>query len=487
MASQSGGHYVPRLAIALASLVPYILVAAGAVFFRQDVVQDLATSRGDISIVEGLSTAGYAFGALMAGDLINRFQQRHMFLAGQCAFIAGWLLVALAPGVFAYGAGRILAGLATGTLLVTSLPPVMRQFPVERTPLSAAFVNLGLFGAIAAGPLVGGLVASEHGWRFLYGAFCGLGVLNLIVAVIVLPPTEPYNRDLPFDFTGLSLGFLGSVLPFWASGALQSYGFGAPIVAVPLGVGLACFLALMLVEYHKREALSPVEKMWTTLPVVGTLVAMAGGGVFVTLMQLTGQLLLMVEHRSPLEAGLAFWPQVVGAALAAAALGFVFRTRYLPMLAFAGMLLLVAGGALLVLFEPGDSDAHLLTAVGLLGLGAGGTVSPGLFVAGLSLPSQLLGRIFALIELVRSVADFIMSPVVLKVATDASSVPPVSVGGLHFGLWITLSIAVAATILGGAIYVLGGSGLQTPDLQRWLDGKGGAVRSPLLLASLRGD
>ena len=145
------------------------------------------------------------------------------------------------------------------------------------------------------------------------------------------------------------------------------------------------------------------------------------------------------------------------------------------------------GGALLVVYRPGGSTAQLLTSVGLLGLGAGATVSPGLFVAGLSLPSQLLGRIFALIELVRSVADFIMSPVVLKVATDASSVPPVSVGGLHFGLWITLSIAIAATILGGAIYVLGGSGLQTPDLQRWLDGKGGAVRSPLLLASLRGD
>ncbi|HLH98853.1 MAG TPA: hypothetical protein VKW08_27400 [Xanthobacteraceae bacterium] len=38
---------------------------------------------------------------------------------------------------------------------------------------------------------------------------------------------------------------------------------------------------------------------------------------------------------------------------------------------------------------------------GLLGLGAGATVSPGLFLAGLSLPTQFIGRILALVELVR--------------------------------------------------------------------------------------
>jgi hypothetical protein len=362
----------------------------------------------------------------------------------------------------------------------------MRQFPAARLPLTAAFVNLGLFGAIAAGPLVGGLVASEHGWRFLYGAFCGLGVLNLAVGALVLPSSEPYNPDLPFDFAGLSLGFLGSVLPFFASGALQSYGFAAPIVAVPLGVGLVCFLALMLVEYHKRDALSPVSKMWTTLPVIGTLVAMIGGGVFVTLMQLAAQFLLKVEHRPALEAGLAFWPQVLGAAIAAAALGFMFRTRSLPLLPFAGMMLLLLGGALLVVYRSVDSAAHLLAAFGLLGLGAGATVSPGLFVAGVALSSNLLGRIFALIELVRSVADFIRAPVLLEIAAQTSHTQPVGPGGLHEALWVTLLIALGGTLLCAAIYAGGGAGLPRPDLEKWLKGEGGAVPSPKLLARLRG-
>jgi MFS family permease len=488
MAAQAQGrHYVPRLAIALFSLVPYILVASGAMLYRADVMHGIGATRNAMSVIEGLSTAGYAFGALFGGDLISRFRQRHMFIAGQCVFMAGWLLVALAAGPYSYGAGRVLAGFATGTLLVTSLPPVMRQFPPERLPVSAAFVNLGLFGAIAAGPLLGGFVAAEHAWREIYGGFALLGLFNIAVGLWTLPTMKPYNPDLPFDREGIMLALAATVLPFWASGELQSYGFSAPIVAVPLGVGLACFLALMLVEYHKREALSPVSKMWSTLPVVGTWIAMLGGGIFVTFVLLTAQFLLKVEGQTPLQTGLTYWPQVIGAIITAGVLGLVFHTRFLPLLAFAGMALLIAGGALLVLLNKGNTGAHLLAALGLLGLGAGATVSPGLFVAGLSLPSQMLGRIFALIELVRSVADFIMAPVLVRIAKISSSGHGLAASGIHEAMWVALLIAVCGTVLAGALYLLGGARLRQPDIQGWVEGNRPAVHSPKLLAAIRGE
>ncbi len=487
MAPQAQGHYVPRLTIALFSLVPYILVASGAALYRPEVIHDTGVARGALSVIEGLSTAGYAFGALFGGDLINRFPQRHMFIAGQCLFIAGWLLSALAVGVVSYGAGRVLAGFATGTLLVTSLPPVMRQFPPERLPTSAAFVNLGLFGAVAAGPLLGGVVAYAHAWRELYGAFALLGLFNIAVGVATLPHMAPYNPDLRFDFPGIALAFAATVLPFWASGELASHGFSAPIVAVPLALGLACFIALLLVEYHQREALAPVTKMWSTLPVFGTWIAMLGGGVFVTFVLLTSEFLIKIEGFSPLQAGLSYWPQVLGAALTAGILAFVFHTRFLPLLAFGGMVVLIAGGVLLLLLlKKDDTGPLLLTALGLLGLGAGATVSPGLFVAGLSLPSQMLGRIFALIELVRSVADFIMAPVLERIAKVTSSGPGLAANGIHEAVWVALLIAISGTLFAAALYLLGGARLRQPDIKAWIDGARPAVKSPKLLHVLRG-
>ncbi|HEU5016708.1 MAG TPA: MFS transporter [Pseudolabrys sp.] len=478
-------RYTPMLACALFALIPYILVVSGAALFRQQVMQDIGATRDGLSVVEGISIAGYAFGALLGGDLINRFRQRHLFLSGEAIFIVGWLLVAIAPDLSVYGTGRVLAGFATGTLLVTALPPVVRRFGPDQVSLTAAFINIAFFGAIAAGPLLGGAVAAGHVWRGFYAAFAGLGVFTFVLALLTLPHADPPDPDLPVDRPGLLLGFASTVLPFWASGELQSHGFGTPIVAVPLGTGLVCFVALMIVEYHKKDALSPVQKMWTTFPVAGTLIAMIGGGVFVTYVMITTELLTKVEHWTPLAAGLAFWPQVVGALITAALLGFLFRTRFLPVLAFSGMILLIIGGALLVLYTPDVERAHLLATVSLLGLGAGATVSPGLFLAGFSLPAQVLGRIFALIELVRSVADFILAPVMSKVAAANSSHAPLELAGAHEALWLTMLISLAGTLFIAAVYALGGNLLPRPDLEAWLEKNGTAITSPPLLAVIR--
>lgn len=41
--------------------------------------------------------------------------------------------------------------------------------------LTAAFINLGLFGAIAAGPSLGGVTVGSHARRLRYAAFAGSG------------------------------------------------------------------------------------------------------------------------------------------------------------------------------------------------------------------------------------------------------------------------------------------------------------------------
>lgn len=167
--------------------------------------------------------------------------------------------------------------------------------------------------------------------------------MTFIAAIFSLPKIEPANPRLPIDYAGLALGLAGTVLPFWAAGELTSHGFGSAAVAVPLGIGLISFIALMVVEYHKQEPLAPVALMWS---VIGALVAMIGGGAFVSYVELTIHFLTKIAQSTPLAAGVNFWPQVVGVAFPATLLRFIFGSRFLPLLAYGGMLLLVAGGAL---------------------------------------------------------------------------------------------------------------------------------------------
>jgi hypothetical protein len=150
------------------------------------------------------------------------------------------------------------------------------------------------------------------------------------------------------------------------------------------------------------------------------------------------------------------------------------------------MLLLIAGGALLAFYQPGANPLLLLVGVGLLGLGAGATVSPGLFLAGFSLPSTILGRIFALVELVRSVADFILSPVMLKIARETASGPAaIDAYGIHVALAITIALTLAGPAFALMLLLAGGKPLPQPDIAAWLQRQQTAIRSPRLLAAFR--
>jgi MFS family permease len=482
------GVYGVSLLTAILALVPYIIVTSAYTLFRKQVSHDIGAGPTGLEIINGLSTAGYAFGALVGGDLINRFKQRWLFLIFEGLFVVSCALAAAAHGAVLYGTGRVLQGLATGLLLIIALPPVIQRFPSKRMPTTAAAINIGFFGAVTVGPLFGGITAFGHDWRAFYAALGALGCLTWLLALLTLPDAEPPNPRMRFDLAAIALGLAATALPFWAVGELSGPGFGSPLFIVPLTVGIVCFVALLLVEYHREEPLAPVKQMWHTLPVVGTLAAMIGGASFFTLMMLGQQYLLRVEHSSMLQGGLAFWPQVIGVLITAAMLGLLLRTRMLPLLVLCGMLLLIGAGALLLTLRPGPQvRTTVLAAAGLLGLGAGATVSPGLYLAAFPLPSRIVGRIFALVELVRSVADFILAPVMLGVARVASGAMQPNAEGLRFSIWITLGVTIAFTLGGAALYLLGGAGLPRPDLVAWIERNQPAIGSPPLAQTLRGN
>jgi hypothetical protein len=220
------------------------------------------------------------------------------------------------------------------------------------------------------------------------------------------------------------------------------------------------------------------------VPLTGTLAAMAGGAAFITILTLTPQLLQHVLHRPVLSTGLSFWPMVPGVIVSAFALGMLLRTRWLPLLVLAGMLLLIAAGVL-VMMTAGAPGPPLIPAAAMLGLGAGATVAPGLNLAAFALPSKIVGRVFALVELVRSVADYLLAPLILAVAQTVSRGTTPNAHGIAEALGITLMATGAATVFGIALHLLGGTRLPKPDLHRWLKQNQPAIESPTLAESVR--
>ena len=124
----------------------------------------------------------------------------------------------------------------------------------------------------------------------------------------------------------------------------------------------------------------------------------------------------------------------------------MITTQALQWLPLVGMGFL-ALGILLFRIEVPSSEGMTLIASFVTGIGLGATVAPALFVSGFALRATNLQRVFAIVELMRAVAAFLIAPIFAHFAANVS-------GGLNSGVGIALWIGFALAILGGVVPVL---------------------------------
>jgi MFS family permease len=474
------GSYPAAVSMALVALCPFIVLSTASLLITQ-LTADLHTSVFGTQLAEALSDAGYAFGAVAAADLIQRLPAWRVYVLAEAAFAGGSLLSAFAPGIAQFTVGRVLQGVATGLLLVVALPPLITRHGAARVPLSAAFVNLALFGMVTLGPVVGGVAATEKLWRLLFVAMAGLGVVGMLLGLLAFERTDARSPRMGFDRSAIPVALAATALPFFGVSWLSRGGFGSPAFYLPVGAGLLALCALLERQYRKDNPLMPLKLISHTLPVTGIATAMVTGAAVTALVELAVIYLLQVQHESAAMTGLILATQVVGVVAAALLFKKVLRTRWLPALALFGLVVAGMAGALLLTLGHGRAISIIALAGVLLGFAAGAGVTPGLFMAGLSVPSGRLGPTFAMVELLRSEAAFLVAPIVVQIVMLFSD--PTQGIRLATEILVLLCAVCGALIL--AVLLLGGARPHAPDLELWVAGERPAYQSPRLAAAVR--
>jgi MFS family permease len=473
--------YPSAVALVLLALCPFLVLTTAGLPLEPLIGKDAGVSQTWLQLTAGISNAFYSFGCVIAAQFAQKLHGRRLLVGYAAFFVLGSVLAAWAPVPGLFVAGRVIQGFTTGLMLIAAVPPLVLRWPPSKLPRTAIVMNMGIFGATALGPVIGGSFAGAGAWRPLYWIVAGLGALALLFIVLTFEDQEPMDPSAPWDPVGISLAGIGTGALFYAVSYASAAPFMSVAVFVPFVLGAAGLVGGILWEYFSRRPLMPLRGLAHTYPVVGILTAMIAGASSVALIQLS-QTALQAKGASAVHAGMLFWPEFGAAVLAAVVFGALFRTRYTPVLAFVGLLTLGGGGALVVNAATG-SDALVAVGSALIGLGTGLSVAPALFISGFSLPSRNLPRIFALIELLRGVAAFLAGPLLLHLAETVSGDP---VTGLETATWIAFALPLGGAILVLGIFLLGHGRLQTPQIERWVDGDEPAIQSQPVLAAARG-
>jgi MFS family permease len=474
------GRYPASAAMVIFALVPYLGLSAALQPLTPMIGAQLHMSMQTVTLGLGLANAGYAVGTVLAVQFAQLFPQRRMMVLYAALLVIGSVLAAAAQDPVMFIAGHVLQGLCTSLLLIAAVPPLAIGFGLPRIRSTAVIMNVCIFGAVALGPTIGGIQASAHAWRPLLWVVVAISLAALVLSVLTFEDAPPADPDAPRAPFALGLAAAGCGASFYGASELLTHRFLDAQTLVPLVVGLALIVLLIVNQYRGKRPLLTIRSMLTsTVPVAGIVVALAAAAASVTATGLTAAIL--APHYTPLHLGLLFLPELAGALLTAVMLGVVLRKRQLHYLPLVGMAFLAAGIGVLRIQVPPTQGLTLIGS-GLTGIGLGAAVAPALFVAGFSLPAASLQRVFAIVELLRAVAAFLVAPVLAHFAATVGGSP---IAGTGIVLWIGLGIAIAGAVAAVLLYALGGARPQTPDLARFMDGDGPAWYSPPLLAAVR--
>jgi MFS family permease len=474
------GRYPAAAAMVMFALIPYLALSAAIGPITPIIGHDLHIGSQAMSLGSGMANAAYAVGTVMAVQFAQLLRQRRMMVLYVSLLVIGSILAAAAQNPAMFIAGHVLQGLCTSLLLIAAVPPLALSFGVEKFRSTAVIMSMCIFGAVTLGPTIGGIQADAHAWRPLFWVVAAISGAALVLALLTFEDTPPADPSAPRDPVTIGLAAVGSVAAFYGASELLTHRFLEARTVVPLVAGLALIALLIANQYRAERPLLTIRAMLSsTIPVAGIVLALFAAAASVSATALTANLL--ADRYGPLHVGLLYLPELAGATLTAVLLGVVINKRALQYLPLAGMAFLAAGIAVFRIQLP-PSQALTLIGSGLTGIGLGASVAPALFTAGFSLPAATLQRVFAIVELLRAVAAFMIAPVFAHFAVTVGGNVKAGTG---IALWIGLGLAIAGAIVPVVLYLLGGARPETPQLERFMGGEGPAWNSPPLLSAAR--
>ncbi|WP_242098667.1 MFS transporter [Sphingomonas sp. CROZ-RG-20F-R02-07] len=258
--------------------------------------------------VMNIYTLPYAALLLSAGTLADRVGVRRLFIIGFGLFTLSSLACGAAPSFAILLAARASQGVGAALLMPCALALLQRSFPAGGDRAKA----IGLFSgasslAIAAGPLLGGMLIEHVGWRGIFLINLPLGIYGTWLTRRFAPSDQiTGNRRFHVLSQALIVASLSCLV-----GALTEVGrLGWQNLWILGGLlsGILLLIAFLAIDSRDVEPLVPItllrDRMFASAAVVGALLAFA----FYGLIFVFSIFFQSAQHLSPLATGVAFLP-----------------------------------------------------------------------------------------------------------------------------------------------------------------------------------
>ncbi|WP_136610610.1 MFS transporter [Sinomonas albida] len=379
-------------------------------------------------------------------DMVGR---KPIVLAGIGLFLLGSILCGVAATMPALIAFRVIQGLGAGAVQPMAITIAGDIYTLaERAKVQGYLASVWAISSVV-GPTLGGVFSSLGIWR-------GIFLINIPLCLLagwMLVRTFHENIERArhrIDYTGASL--LTGSMTLVILGALeggQAWAWDSPLSVGTFALGAALFAAFLVVE---RRAAEPVLPLWVVsrrLLLTTTLVSFGVGAIILGLTSYVPTFLEGAQSVSPVLAGLALAALTIGWPISASQSGRLYLRIGFRATAVIGILIAVAGAAVLALTAYTPSVVLVAVSCFVVGLGLGLVATPTLIAAQSSVEWNERGVVTGTNLFARSIGSALGVAVFGAVANAIYAEAPNAAG--HPQAIVPASAAVFLAVLIGAV------------------------------------
>lgn len=253
-------------------------------------------------------TLTFASLLLTGGLLGDRFGAKKIYAVGLGLFALASALCGLATDLPELVGARVLQGLGAALLVPCSLMLINSAYPQTHQRAGAIGVWAGCGGiAMAAGPLVGGVLIELFGWRSIF-------LINVPIALVGvwltsrIPSSAPLAPNRHLDVIGqvAAIIALATSVAVLIEGA--KLGWNSEWVYACVFVACIAWCVFFVTESRHKDPMLPLQYFRNPVFSGATLLSLASALVFYGLFFLLSVYFQSERGWSPLDTGLAFLP-----------------------------------------------------------------------------------------------------------------------------------------------------------------------------------
>lgn len=321
-----------------------------------------------------INSYALAFSALLilGGGLGDRWGARRVFAAGFAIFTLSSIGCGLSSSMAMLIAMRCVQGVGAAFLIPTSLTLLRTNF-ADADQRRSAVALWGACGgmALAAGPVIGGIMIQHFGWRSVFLINVPIGLVALLLTLRYTPSSLRIQKHLDaYGQISIATG-----LAFLTYGLTEASGQGWTVVPLSsLVLAAVALTAFAVIEQRVAEPMLPPRLACNRLLIATMLTGSVINLTFYGVVFVLSIYFQTIRHYGPLDTGLAFIPLTAVMAVSSLISARIGRRISALTIMVTGLSLQVAGFILLSRISADSPHWALDCAMIVVGVGSASTV-----------------------------------------------------------------------------------------------------------------